>query len=259
MDLEINRLHFGYKERQILKNVSFTAKEGEITAIIGANAVGKSTLLKCIMGVLKARGEITLDGNQRQKMSQQEVARCIGYLTQENASQALLTVFEVILLGRMSSLSLKIPPEELEKVWKIIQDVNIEPIATCMFHQLSGGQRRIVSIAQSIVREPKILLLDEPTSNLDMQNQLEVLELVRDYTQKNGTATVVTLHDLNMAARYADKVIVLKDGAIYKSGTPQEAITEDVVRETYHVEAEITYDRHGIPMVNPIRSIETIN
>lgn len=179
----------------------------------------------------------------------------VSYLTQENAVPALLTVFEVVLLGRMTSLSLKIPEEELEKVYQVLKKVKMEQLASRMFRQLSGGQRRVVSIAQAIVKEPDILIMDEPTANLDMQNQLEVLELVRTYTKERKVATLVTLHDLNMAARYADRIIILKDGKVFCQGSPAETLTEEVVRQTYKVEAEITYDRNGIPIVNPLYAV----
>ena len=139
------------------------------------------------------------------------------------------------MLGRMASLPLKIPTEDLEKVWAVMREVKIDGIAARGFHQLSGGQRRVVSIVQAIVREPEALLLDEPIANLDIQHQLEVLDLVRDYTRKKKTATVVTLHELNMAARYADRVVVLKDGMVYKQGIPKDVFTAEMVRQTYQV------------------------
>ena len=257
MELRIEHLGFSYRKDRILRDISFYARGGEVTAIIGANAVGKSTLLKCISGILRAQGEILLDGQSVKGMSSTELTRRIGYLTQENPTQALLSVFEVVLLGRMASLPLKIPTEELEKVWAVMREVKIDGIAARGFHQLSGGQRRVVSILQAIVREPEALLLDEPIANLDIQHQLEVLDLVRDYTRKKKTATVVTLHELNMAARYADRVVVLKDGMVYKQGIPKDVFTAEMVRQTYQVEAEITADRSGIPVVNPLFSVRT--
>ena len=213
---------------------------------------GMSTLLKCMMGILRAEGNVILGTECRRNLAVKWTGDKVSYLTQENAVPALLTVFEVVLLGRMTSLSLKIPEEELEKVYQVLKKVKMEQLASRMFRQLSGGQRRVVSIAQAIVKEPDILIMDEPTANLDMQNQLEVLELVRTYTKERKVATLVTLHDLNMAARYADRIIILKDGKVFCQGSPAETLTEEVVRQTYKVEAEITYDRNGIPIVNPL-------
>ena len=255
MDLTVKNIEFAYRSKQVLRDISLTAKEGEITAILGANAVGKSTLLKCIMGILRAKGQILLGEEPCRSLFSCKHGERVSYLTQENAVPALLTVFEVILLGRMSSLSLRVPPEELERVYQVMKDVKIEPLAERMFRQLSGGQKRVVSIAQAVVKEPEILIMDEPTANLDMQNQLEVLELVRRYTKEKRTTTLVTLHDLNMAARYADQIVILKDGKVYCQGSPAETLTEDVVRETYHVESEVTYDKTGIPMVNPLYAV----
>ena len=213
---------------------------------------GMSTLLKCMMGILRAEGNVILGTECRRNLAVKWTGDKVSYLTQENAVPALLTVFEVVLLGRMTSLSLKIPEEELEKVYQVLKKVKMEQLASRMFRQLSGGQRQVVSIAQAIVKEPDILIMDEPTANLDMQNQLEVLELVRTYTKERKVATLVTLHDLNMAARYADRIIILKDGKVFCQGSPAETLTEEVVRQTYKVEAEITYDRNGIPIVNPL-------
>lgn len=255
MDLTVKNIEFGYRAKKVLHDVNMTAKAGEITAILGANAVGKSTLLKCIMGILHAKGQILVGEEKCRNLFAYKSADKVSYLTQENAVPALLTVFEVILLGRMSSLSLRIPPEELERVYRVMKDVKIEPLAERMFRQLSGGQRRVVSIAQAIVKEPEILIMDEPTANLDMQNQMEILDLVRRYTKERKTTTLVTLHDLNMAARYADRIVILKDGMVYCQGTPAETLTKEVVRQTYHVESEVTYDRMGIPMVNPLYAV----
>lgn len=258
MKLKVKNLRFGYKNKEILKDISFEAKEGEVTAIIGANAVGKSTLLKCIVGINKPHGEIFLDDQSRKNYTQKEVTKHIGYLTQENTCKAVLSVFEVVMLGRMHSLSLKVANEEIKEVWKIIKDIGIESISKTMFNQLSGGQRRVVSIAQTLVKNPKILILDEPTANLDVQNELEVLELIKSYTKEKNITTILTLHDLNMASRYADKIVILKSGKVYKNGTPKEVLSEETIREAYGVNAKITYDEYSIPMVHPINSIRTV-
>ena len=252
MDLRIEKLSFGYKGRSVLQDISFETQAGTVTVVLGPNAVGKSTLLKCIVGILKARGTIFLGENRTTGLSRKKAASILGYLAQEQASNALLNVFEMVLLGRMESFSLRISPQELETVWKIMREMRIDDIATRFFHQLSGGQRKIVLVAQTLVREPQILLLDEPTANLDIQNQLEMVQLIQNYTRQNRIATVMTLHDLNIAARFADQLVVLKEGRVYCIGTPQEVLTKQVMREVYGVDAEFFQDSRGIPVVHPV-------
>jgi iron complex transport system ATP-binding protein len=254
MDLTVKNISFAFRNRDVLCDISFAAKAGTVTAIIGSNAAGKSTLLKCIMGIFHPKGTVLLDGRAVREFSHQEMARFVGYLPQGKASETLLTVLEVVLLGRMRIRALKIPPEELQAVWKIMEKMQIDDIATQPFSQLSGGQHKVVSIAQILVREPQILLLDEPTASLDIQNQLEITELIRNYTRQWQTATVLTLHDLNIAARFADQVIVLKGGHVHCVGTPQEVFTPQIMEEAYGVRSELVHDSDGTPIILPVSS-----
>lgn len=243
MRLSVQNLSFAYRGMPVLKDLSFEAVPGEMTAIAGANAVGKSTLLKCIAGALKPQGKVFFDGAELRRLSEHQRSHMIGYMVQDNDSQALLTVFEVVLLGRMHALSLRLEDRELERVSAVLEKLRIAPLATRPFAQLSGGQRRMVSIAQTLVREPSVLILDEPTANLDMQNELEVLQLLRDYTREKGIVTLVTLHDLNVVTRFADKVVLLSGGKIYRQGAPREAITEESIAAAYGVKARIIEDQ----------------
>jgi iron complex transport system ATP-binding protein len=261
MDLRAENVSFDFKHKSVLRDVSFVTKAGTLTVVIGPNAVGKSTLLKCLMGILRvrAKGLVSLDGRSIAELTLREMARYVGYLPQEKASATLLTVFETILLGRRVSLtsglrSLRVPPEEADRVWRIMKETHIDGIAARLLHQLSGGQRKIVSIAQIIVREPRVLLLDEPTANLDIQNQMEIMELTRKYTRQRQIATVLTLHDLNIAARFADQVVVLKEGRVHCAGTPETIFTKEVMEEVYGVDVELLHDSKGIPVIIPVGS-----
>lgn len=240
----------------IIRDISFEAPDGCLTAIIGANGVGKSTLIKSMLGIFKAQGEVWLNDKNRREMSHQALHRLVGYMTQENALLTSLSVLNVVLLGRLSTLNLKVQGEDIEKAMQTLRLLHLEELAERPFYALSGGQRRMVDVAQTLVRDPKILIMDEPTANLDLVNELQVLELVKAYTRQKDTATLLTLHDLNMAARYADRLVLLKDGCVYREGTPAEVITEKNIREAYGVEVHVhTSSRTGTPMLLPLTAV----
>lgn len=255
--LEIKNLKFGYNSKPVLKNINMEVSPGKITAIIGPNAVGKSTLLKCIARILKPEGSILLDGKEINNFKKERITRFVSYLSQESPDRVVLSVFEVVLLGRIHSLSWKVSDDELKVVWKILIDMGIHELATRYFNELSGGQRQMVFIAQALVREPKVLLLDEPISNLDLQHQLEILDLIRDLTVKRKISTLIILHNLDMTARYADELVVLNNGEVYASGKPESVLTPEMLRSVYRVNARVNIDDDGIPQITPISSVRS--
>lgn len=253
VNLELQNLRFGYNSKPVLSGVSFAA-EPMITAIIGPNAAGKSTLLKCICGILKPRGSIRLDGKPLEAYKRDEVLKAISYLPQETATGAVLTVFEAVLLGRLNSLGWRVREEDMDLVADTLEKLGLEELAKRPVDELSGGQKQMVSIAQSIVRGPSVLLMDEPTNSLDLQRQLELFDVIRDITGENKMTTVVALHDLNLAARYAGKVVLMNRGGVEAQGTPADVITEEMIRAVYGVNARVTLDGDGIPQVIPVNS-----
>ncbi|WP_019674049.1 ABC transporter ATP-binding protein [Psychrobacter lutiphocae] len=259
--LKIQNLSFGYSQNGpcILENINFTANPGEVTSLIGANGAGKSTLLKSLMGLNKAKGDIFIDGKNKTTYAPHQLSKTISFLTQDNTHIPSLTVFEVVLLGRMHQLGMSVDSCELDKVHNILQTLHLQNLADRPYNQLSGGQRRVVDIAQAIVKEPKILIMDEPTANLDMQNDLEIMELIQAYTRAKQTTTLLTLHDLNMACRYSDKLVMLKSKHIYAEGTPQQVINPASIQEVYGVDADITQDANGIPQLKILNSTRAQN
>ncbi len=253
MKLEIKDLRFGYNSDPVLKGVSMEA-EPMITAIIGPNAAGKSTLLKCISGILKPKGSIRLDGKELNGHHKEEIIRSISYLPQESTTSTALTVFEAILLGRMITLGWRIRNEDVEMVEDAMKKLGIESLSRRSLDELSGGQKQMVSIAQSIVRKPEVLLMDEPTSSLDLQRQLELFDVIREITCGNNMVTIVAMHDLNLAARYARNIVLMNMGNIEAAGSPASVITEEMIRDIYGVNARVTLDDEGIPQVIPINS-----
>jgi iron complex transport system ATP-binding protein len=254
--LEISNLSFAYGSQSILKNINLTFRRGKMTAVIGPNATGKSTLLKCICGILQGQGDILIDGKNLNLLKPQDSANQISYLSQEGCGKAVLSVFEVVLLGRVHSLSLTVNDKEVNYVLKILRQLGIEELAARNICELSGGQRQMVFIAQALVREPSILLLDEPTNSLDLHRELEMLELIKELTITRNLTTVVTLHQLDMAARYADEIVVLSEGEVYAAGQPAAVLTPVMLRTVYQVNAAVHQASDGVPHVMAISSIK---
>ncbi len=251
MVLSVRNLRFSYGSVAVLKGVNLKAVSGDITALIGPNAAGKSTLLKCIAGMLRPEGEVLVGGRSITDLSSEELSRCVGYLPQANFSSAALRVFEVVLLGRVHSLSWRVSEEDFDIVSDVLVELDIENLASRYIGELSGGQQQMVAIAQALVRKPDILLLDEPTNSLDLKNQLEVFEVVREITVKRGLITLMAMHDLNLAARYADSFVVINGGRVCVEGDSRTVITPGMVGSIYGINASVYIDEDGVPQVNP--------
>lgn len=256
-ELEVSGLSFCYagSRENTLEHVSFTANSGEVTTLIGPNGAGKTTLLKSVLGLNKATGTIFINGKSIETYKLRDLSKKASYLAQENAYLPSLTVFEVVLLGRMHTLNLKVHESELEKVLHTLKILHLENLAHRPYYALSGGQRKIVNIAQAIVKEPELLILDEPTANLDMQHGLEVMDLIVAYTRSKHTTTVVTLHDLNIACKYSDRLIMLKSGLVFAQGKPEDVVNEETIRTVYGVETEVRSDPDRIPQLKLLRSV----
>ena len=258
MDLSVEDVRFSYGAATVLDGITIDGIDpGKITATIGPNAAGKTTLFKCIAGLLKPEGSIRLDGKDLRQHSREEITRKVSYLPQETPVNAVLTVFEAVLLARKHTLSWWVSDEDLQAVAQILENLDIEDLSPRFLNELSGGQKQIVSIAQALVREPDVLLMDEPTSSLDLQRQLEVLELIQQITAQRGIITLISLHDLNLAARYASRFVVMDKGAVYVSGAGHQVLTPEMLRDVYGVNATVLTSPDGILQVTPIGSIRT--
>ena len=250
---EVQDICFRYKSRQVLRDVSIRIG-ASLTAVIGPNAAGKTTFIKCLAGLLLPRGAILVEGQPMEKWKKTILKEMLSYLPQQSDDKALLTVFEAVLLGRLSKLSWRVKDEDLDITLSVLQELGIEHLAPRFLNELSGGQQQMVSIAQALAKQPRILLMDEPTNNLDLHRQLEVFEFIASLTRKRGLTSIVALHDLNFAARFAEQLIVLHEGEVYASGTPDEVLTESLLLTVYGVEAKVMYDDMGVPQIIPIRA-----
>lgn len=254
MKLCVEGLTFAYGSRVVLDRIHLEAGS-EVMVLIGPNAVGKTTFLKCLSGILKPQGRITFGGQDLCALDERARAQIVGYLPQGVLGRAALSVLEAVLLGRLSSLSWRVSDDDLEIALMMLERLGIADLAPRPLSSLSGGQRKMVSIAQVLVQQPTLLLLDEPTSNLDLQHQLEVLALIREMGQQRDVTTLVAMHDLNLAARYADHIVVLHEGQVHAVGKPDVVLTAEVIQAVYSVHARVSMHGDGIPLVMPIRSV----
>lgn len=250
--LRVEGIEFNYGSVKALKGVSFEVKKGELVSILGTNGAGKSTLLKTINLILKPRtGVVYLDGKSLKEMKREDIARRIGYVPQFHQRNAL-KVFEAVLLGRKPYIKWRVTDEDVKKVENILETMNLTHLAFRGTDELSGGEFQKVMLARAIAQEPKVLLLDEPTSNLDLKNQLEVMELMRRITKEKSLSTIVVMHDINLALRFSDRFILMKSGQIFQAGG-KEIITEENVERTYGVKARII-KKSDLIVVIPYRS-----
>ncbi|MBD1557060.1 ABC transporter ATP-binding protein [Vibrio sp. S9_S30] len=242
-------LHVGRKP--VLKRVNAQFKGGEFSAILGPNGAGKTTLLKAVMGILPYTGEVRTTNENGKALS----STSFSYLCQLNKSSSQLTVIEVVLLGLVHQLSWRISEEQEQKAEIMLRELGLIELATRPFSQLSGGQQQLVSLAQALVSQPEVLLLDEPTSALDLKHQVQVLDLARQYTLANNTITIAVLHDLSLAARYCDHLILLNDGEVQHSGSPDCVLEPQKLSQIYQVHVDVGCCIHGHTHVTPVRPL----
>ena len=245
MRLEASNVSVRFGTQNAVANVDLVAEPGEILAILGPNGSGKSTLLRALAGVQRHAGRIGWAGRQAD----------IGYMPQDSASRAVLTAFEVVLLGRMRSLGLRVAAEDLAAAEAAMTEIGVVGLAHRRIGTLSGGQRQLVFIAQVLAGNPRALLLDEPTSALDIAHQLGVLALLRDISRKRGLTTIAVLHDLNAAARFADRLALLRDGRLVGLGRPADMLTAQHLAQVFDVEVAIDAGSDGHPSVLPLRAV----
>jgi len=253
MNIDVQGVTFSYRSTPSLVGVSMDLQEKEVVGLVGPNGSGKTTLLKCINKLLEPKqGNIMLDNQEVKKMSRLEVAKDIGYVPQTTTGNPeALPVFEIALMGRRPHINWQSTEKDNEIVWHALKLLNVEHIAMRNFFELSGGEQQRVLIARSIAQEAKVLLLDEPTSNLDIRHQLEVMDLTRRLVTCENLSAAIAIHDLNLASRYCDKVVMMKDGRVYSAGSANSVLTVENIRDVYGIEVEINYGRK-IPYIIPI-------
>lgn len=254
--LRAESVTLGYDDHLVVDSLDLDILDGSITAIVGPNACGKSTLLRALARLLRpSGGQVILDGEKIQSLPTKEVARRLGLLPQTPIAPEGITVVDLVARGRS-------PHQKLFQQWSRTDEAAVQrallatstvELAERSVDELSGGQRQRVWIAMALAQETELLLLDEPTTFLDIAHQIDVLDLIARLNQQQGRTIVVVLHDLNLACRYADQVVAMRDGSIVAAGEPHEVITAETVRDVFGLDAVVIDDPIShTPLVIPI-------
>ncbi len=255
MKLKVKDVEFSYGSVHVLKDVCIELSKSEILGVVGPNGAGKSTLIRCIDRILKPqRGSILLDGRDIKEMHLMELARRMGYIPQSTSQIFPATVFDTVLMGRRPHLGWRSSEKDTEMVLEMLQMLNIEEFAMRDINELSGGQQQKVFIARALTQEPEILLLDEPTSNLDIRHQLEVMDIIKDIVREKQISAIMAIHDLNLASRYAGRIIMMNGGKIFAAGNPASVLTPENIKHVYGVEVEVN-NHDERPYIVPIRPV----
>jgi len=244
MKLSVKEIDFYYDSIKVLENVTFEVGEREILGIVGPNGSGKTTLLRCINMVLKPKiGTILINDKSIFKLDRKEIAKKIGVVPQNSTIYFPFTVFDIVLMGRTPHLDRldKESPKDLEIAKVAMEITNTLHLADRLIDEISGGEKQRVIIARALTQEPKILLLDEPTLHLDINHQLEILKLVKKLAKKSRLVVILVSHDLNLASRYCDKLMLLSLGRIYSIGSPKDVLTPENIKKVYNVDVEVNY------------------
>lgn len=249
--VEFRDVSFGYdKKHKVLDHIDLRIEGKGLYCIIGPNGVGKSTLMKCINRLLRpTEGTVLLNGTDVTAMSPRDIALEVGFVPAASVDLFSMPVVDTVLIGRHNHHRWRTTDEDLDMVYRTLKLLEIDDLAMRRFNQLSAGQHQKVSLARGLVQDTPILLLDEPTSNLDVKHQTYVAEMLRALAEAEDKIVIMISHDLNIAARYANEIIILAEpGRLYSVGPPNEVIDRKTVTEVYGVECEVI-DYKGTPHV----------
>ena len=239
--VELKDLEFGYNAKNpVLKNITHIFDTPEFICIMGPNGVGKSTLIHCINKILTPTGgTVLINGRDTRELKLKEVAADIGYVPASSEDSFPLTVVDTVMVGMQNDYKFGVRKDDLQQVYDILKTLNIEHLAMRDFNELSAGQHQKVMLARGLVRSPPVVLLDEPTSNLDIRHQIEVTKILSEMPKKKNSIVIMISHDINITAKYADKILMISGGGIYSYGTPSEVLTKEAIRDVYGVDADI--------------------
>ena len=234
--LKFSHVAAGYRDREILHDVTLSVEEGDFVGLIGSNGTGKSTLIKCISGLLPlTKGEITICGREQSLLKSRERARLVAVVPQSYHVDYDFTVEDIVMMGRNPYLGFgkREDEREFEIVKNAMEATNTEIFRGRLYNELSGGERQRVILARAIAQQPRVILLDEPTSALDIHHQIEVMELIARLNREEHMTVLAVLHDINMAARFCRRIVMLRDGTVTADGTPEEVVNRKNMEELY--------------------------
>ncbi len=252
--LQVSDLRFAYRGgNDVLHGISFKAQANRMLCVLGPNGSGKTTTLKCMLGMLKPNcGIVLLDGQDRRKLSAGQLGRIVAYVPQTPQTAFAFTVRQLVMLGRTAHMGTMGFETELDhRVVDAAMDMTgVSKFADRMLDELSGGEAQCVMIARAIAQQPSVLLLDEPTSHLDIRNQLMIYDMMRRLSHDWGMAIVCVSHDINLASRFADDLVLMRDGSIAAQGSPADVVNREVLSDVYDVEIDlIDVDSQEVPLV----------
>lgn len=247
--IRINGMEFGYSDLPVLSDINIDIDGPQFVSIVGPNGVGKSTLIHCINKILEPTGgTVFLNERNVNDFNLKEMAKVIGYVPHKASDTFPLTVIDAVLLGRNPHSGWKTTQEDLRIVYDTLRKLEIEDLSMRRFNELSAGQRQRVMLARGLVQNPQAILLDEPTSNLDVKHQLRISHLLHDLSRDENLLVIVVSHDLNLAAKYSDNIILMSEGSVYAVGSPKDVLTPENIKKVYGVDSHII-DDNGTPHI----------
>ena len=241
MSIEVKNLSFSYGQKRILHDVSFTAHKGEVLSILGPNGAGKSALFRCVLGLLPGySGVVLVNGEDMRSLSVREAARQIAYIPQSSHSVFQYSVLDIVLMGRTNHTSIFRNPGKTDEqaCLRALEKVGIEHLADRCFHKLSGGEQQLVLIARALAQDAPVLMLDEPTANLDLGNQLLVLKQVKKLAEE-GYTVIQTTHHPEQSYLFSNRILALQNGRVVANGQPEEVFTHEMMRQLYQTDVNV--------------------
>ncbi len=253
MQVKMEDVDIGYGGKAIVRGADFTLEGPGLNCIIGPNGVGKSTLVKCIDGLLPPmKGKVSIDGADLSSLSRKDISAKIAYVPVQAEDLFSMTVFDTVMIGRSNKYRWRARAEDIAKVKTVLEVLGIGDLAQCRFNELSAGQRELVAIARGLVQETEIIILDEPTANLDLGHQLFVTSLLHEIAKRKRVMVVMISHNVNIASMFADSILLMAPpGTVKKVGTVGDVIEERTIYDTYRVRSTvITHEERPVILLN---------